>query len=106
MSSEVLQHVIAVQADPVARVQGGGRAADEDCAGNQVLQVALRGEQPFPVRELVDGHHDERIVPRGVVPDQLTRLPAAGRDRMAGYDDEAGWLCLALVEGREMLAGA
>ena len=67
--TQVLQHVITVHADRVAR---GGRAADEDGSGNQVLEVPLRREQPFPVRKLVDGCHDGRIVPRDVVPTNRT----------------------------------
>ena len=48
-------------------MQGGCRAAHEGGPGDQVLQVPLGGEQPFPVGKLVEGRHDGGIVPRGVV---------------------------------------
>lgn len=48
--------MIAIVAASMSSVQGGGSAADEDGARHQSLQVPLRGQEPLPLREIVEGH--------------------------------------------------
>jgi hypothetical protein len=60
---QVRDHVVAVQAHPMASVYGRRCAAHQHGSGNQVLQVALGGEQALPIRQVTNVGHDA-IVPR------------------------------------------
>ena len=48
--AEVAQHVIAIHAQAVLGVERRRRAADEHRSRDQILKMALGGEELFPVR--------------------------------------------------------
>ncbi len=48
--AQVLKDVIPIMALAMSGVQGGSRPANQDGAGQEVLEVSLGSEQLFPVR--------------------------------------------------------
>jgi len=57
---EIFEDVISVYTDAVSRMNRGCGAADHDRTGDEVLEVAFRRQQPFPLRKafLLRAHHD------------------------------------------------
>ena len=60
--AQVLEHVVSVEALPMAGVQRGGRAAHQHGPRHERLQVPLGGQQPLPIRQLV-GFHAAIVAP-------------------------------------------
>ena len=49
---QVLQDMVAIQADAMLRMDCRGRAAHQNCARYQILDVAFSRKHPFPIWKL------------------------------------------------------